>query len=70
MELLNQLLFEGIPVAFCLMPNRRAATYIELFRRFKHQATIMGKNFEPQRVVSDFESALISAIRKEASSFL
>ena len=30
----------------------------------------MGKNFEPQRVVSDFESALISAIRQEASSFL
>ncbi|CAF3916211.1 unnamed protein product [Rotaria sordida] len=56
---------QGVPVAFCLLPNRRAATYIELFRRFKHEATLMNKQFQPQHVVSDFESALISAIRQE-----
>ncbi|CAF0801757.1 unnamed protein product [Rotaria sordida] len=56
---------QGVPVAFCLLPNRRAATYIELFRRFKHEAILMNKQFQPQHVVSDFESALISAIRQE-----
>jgi len=52
-----------------LLPNKRAATYIELFGRFKNEATLVNKQFQPQRVVSDYESALISAIRQEASFY-
>ncbi|CAF3819673.1 unnamed protein product [Rotaria sordida] len=56
---------QGLPVVFCLMPNRRAATYSELFQRLKQEATAMGKQFEPRRIISDFEAALIPVIRQE-----
>lgn len=57
-----------MPVAFCLLPNRRATTYVELFQRFKQEATRLGEQFQPKYVVSDFESAIISAVRQEVSS--
>ena len=56
---------KGVPVAFCLMPNRKASTYMELFQRLKQEAVVMGKLFEPSRIVSDFESALIPTARQE-----
>ncbi len=49
------------------MPNRRATTYTEFFQRLKYEATAMGTTFEPKRVVSDFEVALIPVIRQEVS---
>ncbi|CAF3356453.1 unnamed protein product [Rotaria socialis] len=52
-----------VPVAYCLLSNRRATTYIELFQRFKQEATLLGKQFQPTHVVSDFESAIMSAVR-------
>ena len=57
---------------FCVMPNRKANTYTEFFQRLKQEAIAMGKPFEPSRIVSDFESALISVVRQEVieSSFL
>jgi hypothetical protein len=59
---------EALPVAFCLLPNRRAATYSELFRRLKDEAARLSTQFQPKRVVSDFESALVSAVRQEVHS--
>ncbi len=47
------------------MPNRRAATYTELFERFKQEAIVMGKPFEPKRVISDYEAALVPVIRQQ-----
>jgi hypothetical protein len=47
------------------MPNRRAETYTELFERLKQEASAMGKPFEPKRVVSDYEAALIPVIRQQ-----
>jgi hypothetical protein len=50
-------------VAFCLLPNHRTATYVELFKRLKEEATANTKTFEPKCVISDFESAFVSAVR-------
>ncbi|CAF0713721.1 unnamed protein product [Adineta steineri] len=56
---------QGLPVVFCLMPNRRTTTYAELFRRLKEEAIRNNKTFKPKRVVSDFELALVAAVRTE-----
>ncbi|CAF1140680.1 unnamed protein product [Adineta steineri] len=58
---------QGLPVAYCLMSNRRAATYIELFQRLKHEAEVLGMQFQPTNIVSDFETALMPAVRQEFS---
>jgi hypothetical protein len=47
------------------MPNRRAATYTELFKRLKQEAIVMDKPFEPKRVISDYEAALVPVIRQQ-----
>ncbi len=52
------------------MPNRRAATYTELFERLKQEAIVMGKPFEPKRVISDYEAALVSVIRQQVKLLL
>ncbi|CAF1449561.1 unnamed protein product [Rotaria sp. Silwood1] len=54
---------DGLPVVFGLLPNRRTTTYVDLFKRLKEEAIAINKVFEPKQVVSDFESALVSAIR-------
>lgn len=58
---------KDLPVAFCLMPNRRTSTYVEVFQRLKKEAFSMGEQFEPKHIRSDFEAALIQVIRQEAS---
>ncbi|CAF1476350.1 unnamed protein product [Rotaria sordida] len=52
---------QGLPVVFGLLPNRRTTTYMDLFKRLKEEAIAINKVFEPKQVVSDFESALVSA---------
>ncbi|CAF4459496.1 unnamed protein product, partial [Rotaria magnacalcarata] len=54
---------EGFPVVFCLLPNRRITTYVELSERLKQAAIAMNPILDLKRVVSDFESSLISAVR-------
>ncbi|CAF3280303.1 unnamed protein product [Rotaria sp. Silwood2] len=54
---------QGLPVVFGLLPNRRTTTYLDLFKRLKEEAIAINKVFEPKQVVSDFESALVSAVR-------
>ena len=55
----------GLPVAFCLMSNRKASTYVELFQRLKEEAVAKNENFEPKRIVTDFETTLVPAVRQE-----
>ncbi|CAF4382457.1 unnamed protein product [Rotaria sp. Silwood2] len=52
-----------LPVVFDLLPNHRTTTYLDLFKRLKEEAIAINKVFEPKQVVSDFESALVSAVR-------
>ncbi|CAF1982946.1 unnamed protein product [Rotaria magnacalcarata] len=61
--LMDSFLKRGFPVVFCLLPNRWATTYVELFERLKQEAIAMNPTLEPKRVVSDFESSLISAVQ-------
>jgi hypothetical protein len=56
-----------LPVAFCLLPNRRGKTYTELFERLKEQATVMGKQFNPKRIVTDYEPGLLPVMEQEVS---
>ena len=59
----------GLLVVFSLLPNRRAATYVEIFERLKQEAIKINKTFNPKKIVSDFESSLLSAVRTAASPF-
>jgi hypothetical protein len=56
-----------LPVAFCLLPNKRAKTYTELFERFKEEASVMGKQFNPQRIITDYEPGLLPVVEQEVS---
>ena len=55
----------GLPVVYCLMSNRKASTYTELFRRLKQEAGAMNEEFQPKQIVTDFETALLPVIRQE-----
>ncbi|CAF4447000.1 unnamed protein product [Rotaria magnacalcarata] len=57
--------FVGLPVAFCLLPNKRGKTYFELFERLKEQARSMGKQFKPKRIITDFEPGLMPVVEQE-----
>ncbi|CAF1067528.1 unnamed protein product [Rotaria sp. Silwood1] len=56
---------QGLPAAFCLLPNKRGKTYTTLFELLKDQATAMGKQFSPQRIVSDYEPAMLPIVQQE-----
>ena len=58
-----------MPLAYCLLPNKRGSTYIELFERLKDQANIMGKQFNPKRIVTDYEPGLLPIVEQEVSVF-
>lgn len=58
---------EGLPVVFCLLPNKRSKTYLELFERLKDQAIVMKKEFNPKRIITDFEPGLLSIIQQEVN---
>ncbi len=57
--------FVGLPCVFCLLPDRRKSTYQELFKELKNAATSMGRLFQPERIISDFETGLIPAVSSE-----
>lgn len=58
---------EGLPVAFCLLPNKRGKTYTALIEQLKEQANIMGKQFDPKRIVTDYEPGLMPILEQEVS---
>jgi hypothetical protein len=57
----------GLPVAFCLLPNKRARTYTELFERLKDEASIVGKQFNPQRIITDYDPGLMPVVEQEVN---
>ncbi|CAF3948031.1 unnamed protein product [Rotaria sp. Silwood1] len=63
--LIDVFLKRGLPVAFCLLPNKRAKTYTELFERLKEQANTIGKIFNPKRIVTDYEPGLMPVVEQE-----
>ena len=57
---------ENVLLAGILLPNKTYGTYIAMFRKLK--SLIMektGQLFNPEIIMSDFESALIPAVREE-----
>ena len=58
---------KGLPVAFCLLPNKRGKTYLELFERLTEQAIVMKKQFNPKRIITDFETSLLLILQQEVN---
>ncbi|CAF3191718.1 unnamed protein product [Rotaria socialis] len=56
---------QGLPVAFCLLSNKRGRTYLELFERLKEQAIFLKTKFDPKRIITDFEPCLLPVIQQE-----
>ncbi|CAF3906972.1 unnamed protein product, partial [Rotaria sp. Silwood1] len=56
---------QGLPVAFCLLPNKRGKTYTELFDRLKDQACLMGTQFNPKCIITDYEPGLMPVVAQE-----
>ncbi|CAF4091569.1 unnamed protein product, partial [Rotaria sordida] len=56
---------QGLPVTFCLLPNKRGKTYTELFERLKEQACLMGTQFNPKCIITDYEPGLMPVVEQE-----
>ena len=52
-----------IPLVYCLLPNKRQETYERVFRIIQEKADQLGLNLMPQTVLSDFELAIMQALR-------
>ena len=55
----------GFQCVFSILPDRKKCTYQELFRELKNAATAMGRMFQPERIMSDFETGLVAAVSTE-----
>ncbi|CAF0897485.1 unnamed protein product [Rotaria sordida] len=53
------------PVLYALLNDKKAHTYTLLFRALKSAAKEMNMKFKPDRIISDFESGIVSTIKKE-----
>ncbi|CAF4837510.1 unnamed protein product [Rotaria socialis] len=54
----------GLPVAFCLLPNKRGKTYTALMEQLQEQANIMGKQVNSKRIVTDYEPGLMPILEQ------
>lgn len=52
-----------IPVAYCLLKDKKEETYKNLFRVLKSECSKMEYSFQPKNIVLDFEKAIHSAAR-------
>ncbi|CAF4646427.1 unnamed protein product [Rotaria socialis] len=68
MEHFHCFFYVGFPCVFGILPDRKRITYQELFKILKDFAISINRKFEPTRILSDFESGLISAIANEFSA--
>ncbi|CAF2126758.1 unnamed protein product [Rotaria magnacalcarata] len=57
-----------VPVVFRLLVGKKASTYKQIFNELKTIASRKGMNFSPAVIMSDFESALVSAVKSEFPS--
>jgi hypothetical protein len=60
-------LFVATPVVFALLNDKKAYTYRLLFKALKRKAKEMKMRFEPDRIISDFESGMISTVKEQVS---
>ena len=52
-----------LPVAFCLLPNKRDQTYAELIE----QSNSIGKPFNSKQIITGYEAALMPIVEREVS---
>ncbi len=53
------------PVAWILLNDKYARTYTLVFKALKKAASRLKLEFKPERLITDFESGIIKAVRKE-----
>ncbi|CAF4442567.1 unnamed protein product, partial [Rotaria magnacalcarata] len=58
-------LYLATPVVYVLLNDKTAHTYTLLFQSLKNKAKDMNMKFEPIRIISDYESGMISTLKKE-----
>ncbi|CAF1246239.1 unnamed protein product [Adineta ricciae] len=64
--IMHVLKFESsLPCCFGLLPDRKKSTYQQLFQELKGVAVSMNRIWKPERIITDFEPSLISAIPAE-----
>ncbi len=54
-----------LPVVYCLLPDKTAATYSRMFTILQTAAITAGMTFDPDEIMSDFETGLINAVATE-----
>jgi hypothetical protein len=53
------------PVIFALLPDKTRRTYERVFQMVKQRARFLGLQFQPPKLQTDYEQAIISAVRCE-----
>jgi hypothetical protein len=59
----------GLPCVISLLSGKCTDTYLQLFSELEYHAERLNLKFEPQHVMSDYEMALIKAVKKKVSVF-
>ena len=54
-----------LPAIYVLMTEKTTASYITVFQALKARCLAKGYNWDPQSIISDFESGLIPAVSQE-----
>ncbi|CAF1477861.1 unnamed protein product, partial [Rotaria sordida] len=57
------------PIAWILLNDKHAGTYTLIFKALKKAALRLKLKLKPERFISDFESGIIKAVRKEVGHF-
>ncbi|CAF4145951.1 unnamed protein product, partial [Adineta steineri] len=55
----------AFPCVFAVLPDRKKSTYQELFKELKSIAISMGQIWQPEQIMSDFETSLMPAVSTE-----
>ena len=55
---------ETVPILYALLPDKRKQTYTELFKSISSKCETVGLQFNPVKVMMDFEAAPISAVKE------
>jgi len=55
------------PVVYALVNDKKTRTYTLLFQALKRKAVEMKMKFAPSRIISDFESSMITTVQKQVN---
>ncbi|CAF1327132.1 unnamed protein product [Rotaria sordida] len=64
-QTIDQEMYDATPVLYALLNDKKVYTYTLLFRALKNTAKQMNMKFEPDKIISDFESGIVSIVKKE-----